>query len=67
MIQKETEESSVAYQSGWIDGRHGGGGFFTENPRLAEWEGAADRLAYYMGHREGREARGMADVSPRHS
>lgn len=65
MIHKEHEKPGVAYQQGWIDGRHGGPGFFTENPRLAEWEGVSDRLAYYLGHREGRIARGQADGGPR--
>ncbi len=65
MIHKEPEKPGVAYRQGWIDGRHGGAGFFTENPRLAEWEGASDRLAYYLGHREGRQARGRTDGSPR--
>jgi hypothetical protein len=64
MIRKETKTPTEAYQRGWFDGHYGGPGFFTENPRLAEWEGASDRLAYYLGHREGREARGRAD-SPR--
>ncbi len=65
MIHKEPEKPSVAYQKGWFDGRHGGRGFFTDNPNLAEWEGASDRIAYYLGHREGREARGQSDRSPR--
>ncbi len=65
MIHKEPEKPGMAYRQGWIDGRHGGAGFFTENPRLAEWEGVSDRLAYYLGHREGREARGRVDGGPR--
>src|SRR4028119_2096737 len=60
MIHKELEKPSVAYQKGWFDGRHGGRGSFTDNPNLAEWEGASDRIAYYLGHRAGREARGGA-------
>jgi hypothetical protein len=65
MIHKEPEKPSVAYQKGWFDGRHGGRGSFTDNPNLAEWEGASDRIAYYLGHREGREARDRADGGPR--
>ncbi len=55
----------MAYQQGWFDGRYGGSGFFTDNPHLAEWEGASDRIAYYLGHREGRGARDRADSAPR--
>jgi hypothetical protein len=65
MIYKETKTPTAAYQQGWFDGHYGGPGFFTDNPRLAEWEGVSDRLAYYLGHREGREARGRSDRSPR--
>lgn len=65
MIPKETKTPTEAYQRGWFDGHYGGPGFFTENPRLGEWEEASDRLAYYLGHREGREARGRADGGPR--
>jgi hypothetical protein len=58
------EKPSTAYQQGWLDGRHGGTGFSTETPHLAEWEGVSDRIAYYRGHREGREARRLANQSP---
>ncbi len=50
-------EASRAYRCGWIDGRYGELGCFTENRRLAEWEGVSDRLDYYRGHRAGRETR----------
>ena len=59
------EKPSTAYRQGWLDGRHGGAGFPTETPHLAEWEGVSDRIAYYRGHREGREARRQATQSPR--
>ena len=54
------EKPSTAYRQGWLDGRHGGAGFSTETPHLSEWEGVSDRLAYYRGYREGREARRWA-------
>jgi hypothetical protein len=50
-------EFSRAYRCGWIDGRFGELRCFTDNPRLAEWERASDRLEYYRGHRAGRELR----------
>ena len=50
-------ENSRAYRCGWIDGCYGEPACFTENPRLAEWEIASDRLDYYRGHRAGRKAR----------
>ena len=49
-------KESAAYRKGWIDGRHGEPGCFTENRQLAEWERASERLDYYRGHRAGREA-----------
>jgi hypothetical protein len=49
-------ENSAAYRCGWLDGCYGELGCFTENPRLAEWVSASDRLDYYRGHRAGREA-----------
>jgi hypothetical protein len=51
---KEKRENSRAYRCGWIDGRYGELGCFTENLRLAEWETASERLDYYRGHRAGR-------------
>jgi hypothetical protein len=50
-------ENTRAYRCGWIDGRHGELGCFTENLRLPEWKTASERLDYYRGHRAGREAR----------
>jgi hypothetical protein len=54
---KKVENRSRAYWCGWFDGRYGATTCFTENPRLAEWDTAADRLDYYRGHRAGHEAR----------
>ena len=53
-------EYGEAYQSGWIDGRFAEPGCFTENPNLASWQDASDRLAYYRGHRAGSQARKAA-------
>ncbi len=46
-----------AYRNGWEDGRFGPTGTFLENPNLAGWGGHRERLAYYRGHRDGRQAR----------
>jgi hypothetical protein len=54
---KKPRNHSRAYWCGWFDGRYGTTGCFTENRRLAEWEGASSRLDYYRGHRAGLEAR----------
>jgi hypothetical protein len=54
---KKKLENSAAYRCGWIDGRYGELGCFTENPRLAEWETTSDRLDYYRGHRAGQQTR----------
>jgi hypothetical protein len=51
------ENRSVAYWSGWLDGRYGDPVCFTENSALATWDCAVDRLEYYRGHRSGREDR----------
>lgn len=48
---------SGAYWVGWLDGRYGTPGNFTANRRLSRFEEASDRLDYYRGHREGRNAR----------
>jgi hypothetical protein len=50
-------EYSVAYWSGWVDGRFGERGNFVDNPNLARWKDPPDRLEYYRGHRAGSEAR----------
>jgi uncharacterized Zn finger protein (UPF0148 family) len=54
------EYRSKAYRCGWIDGRVAEIGCFTENPNLAKWQDANDRLNYYKGHRAGSEARKAA-------
>ena len=53
----EPENRSVAYWSGWLEGRYGPRSCFTENRGLATWGAAEDRLEYYRGHRSGREDR----------
>lgn len=54
----EISRESQAYQSGWQDGRFGQPGTFAANASLTAWHDL-DRLAYYRGHREGREVRRM--------
>jgi len=56
--------ATEAYLSGWIDGFFGSAVSFVHNRELARWEGAADRLDYYRGHRAGREAR-LGSEEPR--
>ena len=56
-IVKKADDRSRAYWCGWYDGRYGDIEPFTENRRLAEWDGAYSRLDYYRGHRAGSEAR----------
>ncbi len=60
--QRAIEEIAVrreepAYANGWEDGRFGPTGTFLENPSLAGWAGHRERLAYYRGHRDGRQVR----------
>jgi hypothetical protein len=55
-LSKEPTERGMAYWAGWVDGRFGGSGSFTDNPHLARWESPSDRLDYYRGHRAGSEA-----------
>jgi ribosomal protein L37AE/L43A len=50
-------DRSGAYWIGWLDGRYGEPGNFTHNRRLSKLEEASDRLDYYRGHRDGRNAR----------
>ena len=50
-------EYGEAYWAGWVDGRFGEKGSFTDNLSLAKWKNPSDRLAYYRGHRAGSEAR----------
>lgn len=45
------EHRSQAYWCGWIDGRFGESGCFTENLNLARYSAPSDRLDYYWGHR----------------
>lgn len=56
--QVEVDRDSLAYRSGWQDGRFGEVGTFAANKNLAAWDNQ-DRLAYYRGHREGSRVRGM--------
>jgi uncharacterized Zn finger protein (UPF0148 family) len=51
------EENSLAYWSGWADGRYGEMGNLADNRNLSRWESPSDRLDYYRGHRAGMEAR----------
>ena len=57
------DETGKAYQRGWIAGRYGELGRFTENHRLAEWQEASERLEYYRGHRAGRQTRQLQQRS----
>jgi ribosomal protein L37AE/L43A len=50
-------EHAEAYWCGWLDGRYREMGSFADNPNLAKWGNASDRLDYYRGHRAGGEAR----------
>src|SRR5215208_4869755 len=55
-VSWKSPEHTEAYWSGWLDGRYGEPNKFTHHRRLAKWDGAADRLDYYRGHRAGYEA-----------
>ena len=48
-----------AYRNGWEDGRFGPTQLFPSNSNLAGWAGPQERLAYYRGHRDGRQVRAM--------
>ena len=48
-----------AFRNGWEDGRFGPMQLFLENTNLARWAGHQERLAYYRGHRDGRQVREM--------
>ena len=50
-----------AYRNGWEDGRFGPTQLFLENSNLARWAGHQERLAYYRGHRNGRQVREMLE------
>jgi uncharacterized Zn finger protein (UPF0148 family) len=56
-VFSEPGEHSEAYRAGWVDGCFGELSGFADNPNLARWEDPSDRLAYYRGHRAGRDAR----------
>jgi ribosomal protein L37AE/L43A len=56
-VSWKSPDHSEAYWAGWLDARYGDWQQFTDNRRLARWEGAVDRLDYYRGHRAGHEAR----------
>ncbi len=46
-----------SYWDGWVDGRYAAIGSFVDNSNVARWKATVDRLAYYKGHRAGREVR----------
>jgi hypothetical protein len=50
------DKHGAAYRVGWMDGHSGEHCSFVDNPNLAGWEDPSDRLAYYRGHRVGRES-----------
>ncbi len=57
-VRTEVSRESRAYRSGWQDGRFGTTGAFSSNVDLAAFTDL-ERLAYYRGHREGRQVREM--------
>ena len=58
----EIHRESLAYRSGWEDGRFGPPETFVVNGNLSAWTEYPDRLAYYRGHRDGRRVREMLGV-----
>lgn len=56
-VDWKSADKSEAYWAGWLDGRYRDIGSFTKNPRLPSLEKFHDRLDYYRGHRDGRNAR----------
>jgi hypothetical protein len=58
----EFHREHPAYRSGWEDGRFGPSGTFVANANLAAWTEYLDRLAYYRGHRDGRQVREMLGI-----
>jgi hypothetical protein len=58
----EIHHESLAYRSGWEDGRFGSPETFVANANLSVWTEYLDRLAYYRGHRDGRRVREMLGV-----
>ena len=64
---RRPENRSVAYWSGWLEGRYGEPVCFTANRGLTAWDSAEDRLEYYRGHRSGREHSDRAGRPPQAS
>ncbi len=58
----EIHRESLAYRSGWEDGRFGAPETFVVNANLSAWTEYLDRLAYYRGHRDGRRVREILGV-----
>ena len=58
----EIHRESLAYRSGWEDGRFGAPETFVVNANLSAWTEYLDRLAYYRRHRDGRQVREMLGV-----
>ena len=58
----EIHRESLAYRSGWEDGRFGSAKTFVFNANLSAWTEYLDRLAYYRGHRDGRRVRELLGV-----
>jgi ribosomal protein L37AE/L43A len=56
-MRSESESASEAYRCGWAEGLLGSTQSFVHNEGLARWEDAHNRLAYYQGHRAGRDVR----------
>jgi ribosomal protein L37AE/L43A len=59
----EPDEHGEAWWAGWMDGHFGELSSFVENPSLRRWEDPSERLAYYIGHRAGSEARRTSSSS----
>lgn len=53
-----------AYRSGWAHGLFGRAESFASNAELGRWEDPIDRLRFYQGCREGREALRSASAGP---
>jgi ribosomal protein L37AE/L43A len=53
----KSADRSEAYWAGWLDGRYRDIATITKNPRLSSLDKFHDRLDYYRGHRDGRNAR----------
>ena len=62
LSKTEIHREHPAYRSGWEDGRFGPPGTFVANANLAAWTEYLDRLAYYRGHRDGRQVREMLGI-----